>query len=423
MPLITDIVEYFKSQALYMTGRGLLSASLIAAAFIPGGPITLLALVTGSALLQGWVVWQRQCRKEDQMVNDYRDEIAARLGIDPTRVTAAHMHIVAYGDPSRGLEGNYIMAQSLERSGTRKLVGLLSTVASAFITLGAVLLFASEIQNVLKPVHDLLVNELHLGFVQKELRWFAPLIVSGTGMGLVNRLTDYTVEAFFGLNRRTAQSLIREIRRDVDMNKTISQEQVFGVFVAANPGLDRIIETRYGKPYYELDVESQSDALAQYGRSFQNPAVTKRTIAQLAQDINNRQIEADELVFAVVNQESGIPRLNQPQPVGPEKTRTQQMQQELQMAVRGEHKTAEEKSRDLARERQVAEEIANDNQPGFSERFAPRQVQASHDEAVPSASHGVTHVERFAVRGAVPTMSHVQKELERAMQALDEPQR
>lgn len=390
-----------------MTGRGLLSAALIAAAFINSIPGMVL-LIAGTSVLQGWTMWRRQSYKEDQMVNDYRDEIAARLGIDPTRVTGKHLHTVAYGDPSTGLEGNYVMAQSLERSGTRKLVGLLSTVASAFLVMGGMLLlgsvFKAGLPAALDSIHAALSSVLP---VYGDSKIFYMLLASGTGMGIMNNVIDYGVEWALGLNRRTAQSLIREIRRDIDMNKTVSQEQVFAVFVAANPGLDRIIETAYGSPYYELKPEQQTDALQQYGRSFQNPAVTKRTIESLTHDINTRQIEADELVFAVVNQESGIPKLNNPQPVGAEKTKTRQLQEELGMALHGQHKSSAEQSRDIQRELQVSEASANDNQPGFSARFSPRNMS------------GESHADQVTAKREVPSLSHVQKELERSAALLD----
>ena len=407
MSFLSDIYNYFKNQALYITGRGLMSAALITAAFIPASLSTVVLIASGTALLQGWVTWRRQSQKEDQMVKDYREEIAARLGIKESEVTANELHIVAYGDPSRGLEGNYVLAQSLERSGQRKLVGLLSTVASAFITMGAVILFADTISSWLKPLHEYLRGTLQLGFVQPELKWFSLLLVSGTGMSLMNNVIDYGVEWTMGLNRRTAHSLTRDIKRDIEMNKTITQEQVFGVFVAANPGLDRTIENAYGKPYYELRSDQKTHALHQYGGIFQNPAVVKRTIAQLTQDLNNRQIEADELVFAVVNQESGVPRLKEAQPVGKEKSEVRQMQQELTMALRGEHKSAAEHSRDVQRDIQLQEEIANDNQHGFAARFAPRDT--NHQ----------SHAERVGHQDKTPTMSHVQRELERVSKALD----
>ncbi len=311
MPWFEYLENFFKDRLLYMTGRGLMSMAFVGVALAAPGiglmPLALAAIgLTG--LLQGVLVWREQSRTEEKLVEHYRDEIASKLEISPAQVDVDALHKLAYGDKAEGVEANPVLRQSIEHSGEKKLLRLGSTILAALTALVAVSSFVppEAIQSISSWVQN-----VSGGWLANNTTIFGAMLISGTGMGLVNNAYDALGESLLGLDKPTAGSQIKAINLDISRNKNVSKEQVFGVFVAADKVLADAIEEACGKPYFRLTPKAQKRALVEFGRHY--------PIEALTDDINHRQMKPVELAFAAVGQESGVPRRGVPQKVGEER--------------------------------------------------------------------------------------------------------
>lgn len=311
MPWFEYLENFFKDRLLYMTGRGLMSMAFVGVALAAPGiglmPLALAAIgLTG--LLQGVLVWREQSRTEERLLEHYREEIASKLEISPAKVGVNELHKVAYGDKAEGVEANPVLRQSIEHSGEKKLLRLGSTILAALTALVAVSSFVppEAIQSI-----SSWVQEVSGGWLANNTTIFGAMLVSGTGMGLVNNAYDAIGESLLGLDKPTAGSQIKAINLDISRNKNVTKEQVFGVFVAADKVLADAIEEACGKSYFNLTPKVQQRALVEFGRHY--------PIEALTYDINHRQVKPVELAFAAVGQESGVPRKGVPQKVGEER--------------------------------------------------------------------------------------------------------
>lgn len=408
------LYSYIKNQSIFTAGRWLLSLTMIGLAFTNASLPVAFLVVGFSGLLQGGVTWLKQHDAENQLVADYRDELSAKTGVEISKLTTKELRMVAYGDADKAIEANPVLAQAIERSSNRKFMSWSTTVAAAFATMALFLPFLTDIEKVVEPLLNqakVVLDTYNLGFaIPKHPGIFTMMLVSGTGMGFLNNVFERVTERVIGLNRRTAHEQIQEIRRDIDKNQIITPQQVFGVFVAIDPSLDQQIQAMFRRPYEKLNLEEQHDALLVFGRDLQTPLLNHHTIASLTRDLNNRQIEADELAFAVVNQNSGVPRLETPRPRGKPKSELQEFVQEVRQVVKGQKRyDAEEQRAQERHQQELAEQSAsNDNVPGFAQRFVPRESGAT------------SHVERAGLAPRDTTHSHLEREMQRLIEGLNQ---
>lgn len=384
MPFIWDIVHWVKGRAMYMAGRGLLSMALIlAASYMPFTvgltPFSMVA-VAATGLLQGALIWRDQRRHEDRLLQEYRGEVAAKLGRDPAQVTVGDLHTVANGAPEAGLESNPVISEAINHNSKKQLVRMMTTVVSAILTFGGLLLFAGA---VIPGVESVAQSYADLIGSANPIQVVGAMLVSGTGMGIVNGMLDRVAEPILRLNKKPANHYIREIRKAMKRNKLIAQEQVFGVFVAADSVLSNVIKEAYGKDYHKLSSAEQSEAMAYFGSDYH--------LAELTDDLNNRQIEADELAFAAVGQRSGVPRKPLPQELQEEKSELEAAKEELIQAVSQDYEQAKEGAKHVGDSAghfvsKVREEGAtNDNtHKSFAERVGAKKTEPhrSHAERV-----------------------------------------
>lgn len=382
MPPWFEYMENFvKDRLVYMTGRGLMSMAFLGLALaVPGIGLTPLALtaIGLTGVLQGALVWRDQRRSEEKLINEYRDEIAARTGVNPERVGLEDLRTVAYGDEEQGIEENVVLRQAIERSGQKKLLRLGSTILSAVVALTAVSLFMPP-----EALHGLAewVRQSTGGWLASNTTIFGAMLVSGTGMGLLNNFFDYVGEPVLGLDVPTAHSQIKAMNLDISRNKQVSKERVFGVFVAADQVLGRAIEEAYGKPYYRLSIIEQQHATNEFGRHY--------PIEQLTHDINARQVQPDELAFAAVGQQSGVKRVDTPKAMGEERSAVDEAVDMVRGAFAG---------RDARTEAPV--------------------IAKPEPEAVPAPA--ASFAERYARKTEDGPLKHAERELLRRSEALDQ---
>jgi hypothetical protein len=362
MTLVEDIVGWVKNQAVYLTGRGLLGLGMAFGGLV-GDTMALVIAIGGTAALQGAITWRKERRAERQLVNAYREEVSASLGIRPEDVTVEQLQEVAYGNPEIAGDGNAVLKDALDRNSQKHMLQFVSSGISALATFGiAVGLLGVFDINLVDQVDELRKTFFSgtLGIVGSAATAAGVMTVAGSGMSILNQIFDRVGERVLGIHKATAHDVIVGISRDVSRGKMVSQEQVFGVFVAAQPDLSAAIEQEYGRAYDKLKPRQQFLALQEYGDHYH--------IGQLTEDINRLLIKPQELAFAAVGQSSGVaPKydVNFREEALREKTYGD-LAEEVKRAVVGD---------DGSKKPEEAADIANDNVPGFANRFVPRDAQ------------------------------------------------
>ncbi|MCI5049883.1 MAG: hypothetical protein MRY32_06090 [Rickettsiales bacterium] len=377
MPNVTDIFDWVKGRVMYMTGRGLLNMVLLGAALtIPNISLSVFFVVAAVAtgVLQGALIWRDQYRHEGRLVQDYRDEIAAKLGKDPTQVGRSDLHEIAHGDRHTGLPPNPFFKQALDQNGRRSLVRMVTTAASLFATVGAFFMLPAEVLSyVVESFQGLYTGA---GLAPSNLTVFSAMVASGTGMGIINSVLDRTAFAALDIDHDTANKCVRDIRRKVRKNKIVKEIDTFGVFVAIDPILHSTIEESFGKEYAKLTEVEQQHAMERYGSYY--------PIKEITRDLNTKQIEADELAFLSVGQHSGVPK-KQPQVLGKEKGDLEELGEAIEETI--EESLAEDP------DKQASHHPANDNahKGSFVEKYAQQ----------PRAAQGLSHAQRIRMEEAL----------------------
>jgi len=302
-----DYANWGNNRLIYTGGRILLGLVMASMAFT-SLPLLGLVAVAATGLLQGFIIWRDQKQHEEKLLQDYRHEIAAKLNLNPAEVTVRDLHTIADGDPEMGLQGNSILKEAVNRNGTRQIVRLVSTIASALSVFAVFLMLPSETIQAISKAYGELLQAVSFKVLGKDSGIFwrpiGAMLASGIGMSMFNYIYDYFGEKAAGLDQRSASSYIREIRHDLSKGMEITYERVFGVFVAADTALSGAIAREFGAPYEQLSAINQAQALIKYGKHYPILEVTK--------DLNNHQIDANELAFVAVGQKSGVPRYESP---------------------------------------------------------------------------------------------------------------
>ncbi len=302
-PNLNDIVNFAKNRMIYMFGRGMIAIPITLGAFTGTWAVGL--AVAATLGLQTYISYRNQKAGEERLIHLYRDEIATKEGIDPSAVTLDDLHDIAYGNAAKDISPNRVFKEALERNSEKHFLYYATTVIAAFLTFGGVSFYGAEA--LVSNVKDFLMSGLGLssGLTQYLIPAGA-MFASGWVMGMINKVLDWGGEEYFGFNRKTTSERIQDIKRELSRDKDVSQEQVFGVYVSADRALHRGIEEHYGKHYFRLSEEEQTDAMIHFGHYY--------PIAEVTSDLNNYLIQADELAFMVVGQTSGIKKLQETPP-------------------------------------------------------------------------------------------------------------
>jgi hypothetical protein len=409
--VIPDAMNFVKNQLIYMTGRGLLGTAIWGIGIMFGGAealltgpaatVTMGAVVAATVGLQAYKNYRNERFAEQRMVSIFRDEVAAKLDMPQEEVTLDHLKTVADGSLNRGIPANPVIQQALNHNGKKHLLQIVTTAFAGFSTL-AILFAVPGLTDVIGGWREALTSGI-LGasdFVGITGLMFA----SGAGMSLLNKAYDYAGEHIFNIHHKTAYELINEIRTEVNRGRSVSPQKVFEVYVAADPSLGHAIEERFGVSYHDMEPQMQHSAMLDYA--------DMREVLMVTQDINGGHIQTEELAFITVGQHSGVERIETP----PQRVKEEisDPYQKLVNEIKKEIGLGD-KPQQPEEQKQPAAEFppANDNVPGFAERFAPRDPQQE--------------VQSFAekVRGKeTPLSNHLERELQKALQnKTDEPSR
>jgi len=260
--------------ALYVTGKQVIhgATGLLAGVADHGAGLMTLGLVVG---LSSGLSQLDHIHRRRKLLEDYREEIAARRGKDKGAVTEQDMEKVA--------EGNRALSGALSHSSKERNFGIGLSVLSSLAVIGiSSMLFAGPLAGMEHGVGEWIVRgAVALGSymtIKLPLHWLA------------NKL--------FGMDEDKATDKVHAIARDRSLDKQITKEQVCDVIIAGQPGLGEMIKRDYGQEYDKLrnaDKRMVAEELAHV-----------IPLDRIAADINNGILRPTELVFMAEGQQSGV---------------------------------------------------------------------------------------------------------------------
>lgn len=214
----------------------------------------------------------------------YEEELAAKIGKSTKKVNDKDLETVARGSDELGIEGNPVIAQGLDKMRRMRNLGVVLSIAASLTAFGVVsgLFAGSALAGV-------------TGFVIKSMVGLAAYNAARIPM-------HWAGERMFGLHHKITQDRIVELEKDREDGKAITRQQVFDVFVSANPELSHMIESRYGKSFDLLDMPTRYKITESIGNLMQ--------IGLITDAINDGRLNITELAFASVGQVSNVPLKN-----------------------------------------------------------------------------------------------------------------
>lgn len=275
MRLFDQFGDYLKALRVHLFGRGALSLVVLAAGAL-GGPTAALVAVIGGV---GLTVVNRLYRErlyEDGMVELYRDDLAAQFGIAPDQVTRGHLKEAA--------KSNDVIDQALQRQRQKTWLAVGTAAAAGFVAYGLLTnvfgigaATAGWLQEALGPTMGQAANLIGIG------------AVAGTSSMVVSQGLRGVVRANTMLGKAAAHDRILEMEFDVRRGRGVSKEQVYGVMVAADAGLQQAIIHRFGKRYRHMHPHEKSVVLQDIGVAADMQAV--------ADQINRGEIRPGRLAY------------------------------------------------------------------------------------------------------------------------------
>lgn len=311
-----NFVSHLPRQAIkianYMLGRGLIAVALFGAglAHLEFGPAAFLALplITG---FQAFMDYRKEQNARYDLLNNYREEVAVKLGIDPKGVTVKDVEMLVNGNVEMGIDPNPILAEAWQRTGKSLRMRLVTTAIAGFAALGLVLgtPFAQDVQSIVHTVTS--DNPFGLAFTYTGLT-----LTGGLVLQTINRVLDAVGAMVLGINKSTVQDHIRMLDKQLQRGQMLTREQVMSVFVAADAGLAERIEYYYGKPYDRLPPTYQRHAALHLG--------AECGVEEMTYDLNFGYVKTQELAFAAVGQSSGVQPMRHPEHRHEETEKTQE---------------------------------------------------------------------------------------------------
>ncbi len=292
-----DIGDIAKKAAVWITGKGF-SMGLVAAAihsfgtnFAPLIPIISLPIAAGIASLNANT---SHGQREKRILNDYRKEIGAFLGIEPTRVSIEHMHMVANGNNKLGIPSNHIIKEAIERNDTMLSGKMFSHLSAMVVSIGIVLSITS---GAALPTLAGAVTAA-IGVSTEAATTIAVAGLAAIASFTLDQAANYLTTDFLGLNKSIANERIKKMGAEISDGKEISKEHIFSLFVEANPNIAEKIEATFGTKYDVLPRSAQIMAVKHYDAEYHISAITEL--------VNSQRMDVTELAFAAQGMASGV---------------------------------------------------------------------------------------------------------------------
>lgn len=283
--LITNPIRYAKEFVAgvtkYAFGKGLVSLGVMAATFISGGTAAaaIWPVVAGFVAWKMYRLYDGYTTYKDRMLDLYRDEIGREIGIDPAAVTREHLRVAAHGDAVLGIEPNAIIAEALDRQRGWALLSFCTALLSAGTTL-ALLSFGME-GTVGQFISEIIPGEL--------TRKASIAALSGLSGLIVHNGLDAVIGQSLGYFRATAHDRIALIARQKAYGVKVTPQQVFDVFLAANPEFAKQVSRSFNKGITGFTATEKKKAMQSIG-------VTE-AMQELADQINKGELSPGTLAF------------------------------------------------------------------------------------------------------------------------------
>lgn len=204
-------------------------------------------LTTGGAMLGAGFDAVSASKQEraflSDMVEEYRPEIAERLGLSAAQVTQQHFNEVFTVNP--------VLAQAKDASKTgaktRSISGVVSTISGMFAGLGAAAI----------------TRNAQTGDAQKNAGNIAGGLASTIGAMTAGRITRAVLGAKGKDHalKNTAHHFIMEIKDKQMRGEETTAADIFKVQLAVNPQLKEAIADQLGVYFDELDAKAQLDLM------------------------------------------------------------------------------------------------------------------------------------------------------------------
>ena len=282
------------SELFYAVERNGMYAAGKAAFTAVGGAASVATMGLTSALSAG-LTQMDFVHKKNMMRDEYKQEIAAKLHKSIDKVTTKDLELLAENDPMRGTQANQTFAEELKKS---KRVRNFGIVFSVVASLAAIAVVAAINPAIFTSIASAVSNAGMAEWLATGAKFLAKGLVAVAAYNVIKAPIHWMGDKLFGLDKETTHDRIDAIRREREEGKTISQEQVLGVFISANKPLASYIEAQTGKGYDAMTYPEKHAIAEAIGPQL--------NLAGLTEQINRGSIRATELAFTVEGDLSGV---------------------------------------------------------------------------------------------------------------------
>ncbi len=359
--------EWLADITKYAFGKGVVTLGVMVATFASGGT-AFWPVIAGFMAWKTYRLFSGYSAYKDEMVTLYRDEIAQQMGIAPEQVTRDHLRVMARGDAVLGIEPNPIIAEALERRRGMALLSACTALLSA--TVSAVLLgFGAQtaLQGGIAggPVETFLKDTFGMGDVANKI---SAGTISGLSSLILHNGLDAVVGQSLGYFRATAHERIALIARQKEYGVKVTPQQVFDVFMAANPEFARQVSVTFNKGVTGFTAAEKMAAMKAIG--------IDASMQELADQLNKGELKPGMLAFEL-DSTNAMRHLQNVRGSGYDRSTPQQQRSTAQ----GHTPALEEET----------------TKPRFADRFAPREAHTSFVDAENARREAHAHKQHHSI--------------------------
>lgn len=223
--------------------------------------------------------------QKKNLLRHYSEELGAKLGKPASQVTLKDMDALA--------EDNQILREELRRARKQRNYSIPVAIIGTLASFAAVTVLLPE----LFLIAGIPAMTGVMGFMVRAGISMLAYTAIKNPMNLIG-------DKVFGLQHETVNDRIVEIQRAHAKHIAIQPEDLVPLLINANHTLEETIIRENGKPFDALS------SLAQKRISYE--LSVSQNLEGLARDLNSGSMKASELMFELVGDESGIPRLHSP---------------------------------------------------------------------------------------------------------------
>lgn len=291
-----EVKHYAKLIGGWIGVRGINALSVFAAGY--GGFIQSAAMVPLVALPTGlgfatWVSFSESRMEKRRMTNAFRPEIAALTGKHWRQVTVDDLDTLAVGNRAEHISPVQAFEEKLNQNRSKRFLSLIGHVVGAAVAFGAIWLGFSNFEQTFVEAGKTVVD---------TIGWGANLPAMATA-GVISLIADTTFtlvgERMMGLNKPTVYDRVQQLKKEQRMGRMITEEKVFSVVLAANPGFAVGIKEKYGQEFEKLPAPYQKEIINAFDQAY--------PIKQITEEIDSGARRANELAFFAYGQTSGVP--------------------------------------------------------------------------------------------------------------------